>query len=73
MKKIISLILVVVLVAALAFSLCSCEKAECDFCGEEKTVRSMKKSELFGQTIYTCKDCQKEIDEAKDAVNDLFN
>ena len=72
MKKIISLILVVVLVAALAFSLCSCEKAECDFCGEEKPVRSMEKDELFGETIYTCKDCQKDIEEAQDALGNLF-
>lgn len=63
MKKVISTILAVVVLAS-AVLLTSCgEKAECDFCNEEYPVKKMRESEVFGDTMYMCDECYGEMSE----------
>ena len=69
MKKVISLVLAAIMLLTLAVSLCSCEKVECDLCGEEKFKNQMTVEEVFGEEIYYCKDCQEDLE----ALGDLFN
>ena len=72
MKRIISLALAVIMLVAVAVTFCSCEKKKCITCGEEKFEMFMEEHEKFGVTVYTCKDCQKQIDEAADQVKDAL-
>ena len=66
MKKAISYVLVAVMILTLAVSLCSCEKAECFFCNEEKLVSQMTEEEVFGEKIYYCNDCKDELEDLLD-------
>ena len=61
MKKCISIILVVVMLISIMTILTSCEKAECSICGDEHLVSRMEKDEVFGRTVYVCKDCVEDI------------
>lgn len=70
MKRIISIALIAVMIVTLAVSLCSCEKEECWICGEEKFAMFMEEDELFGQKFYTCKDCQKDLEELEEELED---
>ena len=57
MKK----ILIILIVSILLFAFTSCKtKTECFWCGEEKYC---EERDLFGETIYMCKDCLDEIEE----------
>ena len=69
MKKAVSIILAAIMLFTLAISLCSCEKAECDLCGEEKLVSKMTVEEVFGEKYYYCDDCQEDLEE----LGDLFD
>lgn len=63
MKRIVSLALLVLIVAAVAFSVCSCGKVECALCKEEVSSMSAKKADFYGQEVTVCKDCYKELQE----------
>lgn len=68
MKKIIALVLAV-LTLALVFASCG-KEFKCDSCGE--TVKGKQYvEEIFGVEVEICKDCKKNLDEAKEDVNDL--
>ena len=57
MKK--TMITAIMLAAAIATMLASCgTKAECDFCGEEKTCKTKN---VFGETVSICNDCLDEM------------
>ena len=66
MKKVVSIILAAIMILTLAVSLCSCEKAECDLCGEEKLVSKMTVEEVFGEKIYYCNDCKEDLEDLFD-------
>jgi len=65
MKKLISLILLVVVFATM---LTACGKFECDICGEEKTGKKYTE-ELFGEEINICKDCHDDLEDLANAFN----
>ena len=69
MKKVISLILAAIMLFTLAVTLCSCEKVECDLCGNEDYKNKMTVEEVFGEKIYYCKDCKEDLE----ALGDLFD
>lgn len=53
------MITAIMLAAAIATMLASCgTKAECDFCGEEKTCKTKN---VFGETVSICNDCLDEM------------
>ena len=61
MKKIISTFLAAIMLIFSAVALSSCvEKHECDFCGEERVC---EQRDVWGETIYMCKDCLDEIND----------
>lgn len=64
MKKIISLLLVVV---ALATMLTACGKFECEACGEEKSGKKHK-VEVLDEEATICDECYEELQELKDSL-----
>lgn len=68
MKKKVTVLLLTV---ATVLSLTACGKFTCDGCGKEKSGKSYKVT-VLGQEMTVCKDCKKEVDEAKDALNQLI-
>ena len=73
MKRITMIVVAALLLVALVFSLASCGKmVECSICGEEGRESSMKHEELFGVDVYTCKDCQEDLNDIGEGLNDLF-
>ena len=55
MKKVLSIILAVTLLALSAFMMTSCKKThECEFCGEEKKCDTIT---LYDKIVYACDDC----------------
>ena len=63
MKRIVSLVLVVLILVTVAFSVCSCGKVECALCKEEVSSMSAKKADVYGQEVTVCKDCYKQMQE----------
>lgn len=68
MKKKITVLL---LTMATVLSLTACGKFTCESCGEEKSGKSYKVS-VLDQDMTVCGDCKKELDEAKNALNELI-
>ena len=66
MKKIISLLFVLVLTLSLA----SCGVFECDLCGETKSGKK-NTQKIFGEEITYCSDCKDDLMELG-APADLF-
>ena len=64
MKKIISLLLVVV---ALATMLTACGKFECELCGKEKSGKKHK-VEVLDEEAVICEDCYEELQELEDSL-----
>lgn len=63
MKRVVSLILVVLMLATL---LCACaETYVCDFCGQEVTQKPVK-LELLGEQIKVCDECKTMIEQLGD-------
>jgi len=61
MKKVLSTVLAVVMLASSAIAFSSCDtKHKCDFCGEEK--KCVEKT-VMGESMYICDDCIDEINE----------
>lgn len=69
MKKKIS-VLLLTMAAVLSLSACG-GKFTCDGCGEEKSGKSYKAT-FLGEELTLCKDCKKEIDEAKKELQNMF-
>lgn len=67
MKKIISLIALMLILVSV---LCACGKFECDLCGKEKTGKKYTK-EILGEEVNYCQDCHDNMEDAKDAIEDL--
>ncbi len=58
------------LLAMVAMSAMGCKKVECDVCGETKKCTT---EEIFGEEVSICKDCQKELEDAANALEDLLD
>ena len=69
MKKVISLILAAIMLFTLAVTLCSCEKVECDLCGDEDYKHKMTADEVFGHEVFYCKECWEDLN----ALGELFD
>ena len=65
MKKFISIILLVVVMATL---LTACGKFECDLCGEEKSGKKYTE-EILGEEVTYCQDCHDDLEELGDLLN----
>jgi hypothetical protein len=73
MKKILSFVLVVAMTLTLCLALTSCgEKVECNTCGETFRAKEKNTKEFLGIKSYVCNDCLEDLEEAKDAIGDLF-
>ena len=67
MKKAVSKVLVIAMLATAALGLCSCgETHECDFCGEETKC---KEKTMLDETVYVCDDCMDEIEDIQDMLD----
>ena len=62
MKRIISFILMLTLVAAL---LAGCGSFQCDLCGQEKSGRKYTET-VYGEKITYCGDCRDALEELAD-------
>lgn len=62
MKRMISFILMLTLVAAL---LAGCGSFQCDLCGEEKTGKKYT-GDLMGEKITYCSECKEALEELAD-------
>lgn len=63
MKKIISLILAVFMIAAVSINLSSCDEIdECDFCGSVHKVKDMHMNMVYDTPMYMCQDCYEEFE-----------
>jgi len=66
MKRVVSLILVVLMLATL---LCACaETYVCDFCGQEVTQKPIK-LELLGEQIKVCDECKTIVEQLIDLAS----
>ena len=72
MKRIISFALVAAMLLTLCLALTSCEKAECNTCGEEFFAKDKNISGAFGIEIYTCNDCLEDYEKVADGLGELF-
>lgn len=70
MKKKLTRVAVVGIMALMMTGFAGCKKVECDFCGEEKKCKT---EEMMGEEINICKDCEKDMEEIADEVKDLFD
>lgn len=59
-KRLVRVAVVTSLLVTIALSAVGCKKVECDICGEKK---SGKVTEVFGEEIAICNDCQKDLEE----------
>lgn len=66
-KRIVALILATMTM----LSLSGCGKFTCDACGKEKSGKKYT-IELFGEKGTVCKDCNKEIKEGLQQLNELL-
>lgn len=64
MKKLISILLLVVVLATM---LTACGKFTCDMCGEEKTGKKHEES-MLGESIVICDDCYKALEDLAGAL-----
>lgn len=64
MKKLISILLLIVVLATM---LTACGKFTCDMCGEEKTGKKHEES-MLGETVVICDDCYKALEDLAGAL-----
>jgi len=64
MKKLISILLLVVVLATM---LTACGKFTCDMCGEEKSGKKHEES-MLGESIVICDDCYKALEDLAGAL-----
>lgn len=64
MKKLISILLLVVVLATM---LTACGKFTCDMCGEEKTGKKHEES-MLGESVVICDDCYKALEDLAGAL-----
>ena len=69
MKKSKKLIILVLAVLMISMLLTACGRQVCTMCGEKKFC---KDTMVLGTTCYICKDCQKQVQQYRESVNDLF-
>lgn len=64
MKKLISILLLVVVLATM---LTACGKFTCDMCGEEKSGKKHEES-MLGESVVICDDCYKALEDLAGAL-----
>lgn len=64
MKKIICALLILAMTVAFA----ACSTKECDFCHEKDSGREVK---YYGETLWICEDCDEDIEDLSDMLENF--